>query len=443
MTAVLGAFLILGALAAAVAASRVMRDRPIVGLYIIAVFVIVAWEIPTTPSLSIGGLQVKPEDALTLIFLVSLLLNGRRLFAPPRNRHTLYASLVVLVVLVALSVLRGLFAFDVSTALNEARGTFWLLVASAWVLAQDWRHRAGQMGTFALIIGSALTMAFGYHAAVYGWGGVDSFVGPVDFAQTGRPLVAGQAIFLTLCAFYLIGPGWKIPRLRDQIFGLLFLIIAVASQHRSVWVAIAAGGIVYLFRLRGRALERTVFIGFYSFVVLAIIAATGALKDVFTSLGYAVSSDRTLTDRANTWSVLIDEAFAKHNPMVILFGEPFGSGYFRKTLSGATAEYTPHNWYVVLFLRIGVVGLVITASILLAALFRLLRNPKTGNYAAILAAILAFGYFYHLPWYLSVWLGLAVFFSLVGTSPPRVDRDLLLSDAGRRAPHPYRPRASI
>jgi hypothetical protein len=76
----------------------------------------------------------------------------------------------------------------------------------------------------------------------------------------------------------------------------------------------------------------------------------------------------TFTNRAEGWQELL-KGWAKSGPVGLLVGAPFGSGYERVQENGLVA-WAPHNYYVQLLLRSGLLGL--TGFLLL--LWRLWRH---------------------------------------------------------------------
>lgn len=65
---------------------------------------------------------------------------------------------------------------------------------------------------------------------------------------------------------------------------------------------------------------------------------------------------------------------------------------------GVYIEWAPHNWYVSVYLRLGLFGLIVFAALLIIVLVRLLRIPETGP-AAAFVFILTYCWAYSLTWY--------------------------------------------
>ncbi|MBN9125439.1 MAG: hypothetical protein J0I60_12070 [Nitrosospira sp.] len=155
------------------------------------------------------------------------------------------------------------------------------------------------------------------------------------------------------------------------------LAIAFGLMHRSVWVSMAAGmGLLALFDSRQRAgLAQIILISaLIGFTVLVPMGLLGFLDSFIESLEASFT-----------------EVTAHHSSFADRYlGQPFGSGYYRKIAEfGASysAEYTPHNFYVQMLLRTGMVGLGLFLSLVAAtgmglyhALSKIKRsgNPEFG-----------------------------------------------------------------
>lgn len=393
----------LAAAAALFLTVKLLMKLPFIGLYLVGAFIVIAWELPDAPAiLNAFGVQVKPEDAVAGVFTIAALASARNLRSP-FSRGRLIPALILACVLASTAIGVSIYG---PTGFNEARATIWLLAAVAWALTVDWELYQRQFRVFIVLLGVALSLIWVTHIIQYGWGGADAFVTTsAGILQTGRPLVSGQAITLALCGFYLLLQSGRGLRWTEIAVALGFLTLAALCLHRSVWVAIAAAGIGAVFMLRGRALARISMVFFYCLTALTVAWATGALDWLLPLLQNALTSDGTINARQDSWGVLIDEAFARGTWSVI-FGQPFGFG-FDRVVNSALITYNPHNWYVVLFLRLGAVGLIFTAVLLARSMYALARSHQGAMLASVLA-ISAYGFLYHLPWYLGPWLGVAL-----------------------------------
>lgn len=388
-----------GALAALGLAITAVRRWPILGLYAVGVFILLAWEIPAPMTLfAVGGVAIKAEDALFLVLAADTVLNPQRLLANTRKQRPLMFW-VALCLVVSLAV--GLTIFG-SAAINESRTLFWGVGFVAWFLNHDWTRDKlrAQFQKWVTLTGWGLIALFAYHAATYGLGGADSFVSAdpsSDLAQTGRPLVAGQAFALACFGLFMFIRSAQ--RNSFRVFsGLVFLVVAVLCQHRSVWAAVGIAAIIGLSRLRGSARAHSIFWGAYALLILLIPLMAGAFDPLIEDLSQSASSTGTYLERAESWDILVAEAI--HQGLwTVVFGTPFGTGYDR-VVSGIFVSYSPHNWYVIIFLRLGLFGLVAYAVMVLSIL-KSLATRKDWIALSVFIGVLVFCWTYALPWYVA------------------------------------------
>lgn len=399
--------LVIGGVFALVISTATLKRWPGVGLYAVGIIVMLAWEFPTLPTLvTVAGFQLKPEDIVTVALAVDLIFRPQRFFARTRGYNWLIA-LTVVCLFAALIV--GFITFGVPKAVNEARTIFWGTILTAWLLNQDWAAEAFQrtFRRWAVWLGLGLVALFAYHVRTYGFGAADSFVTSTDgVEQTGRPLVSGQAALLACFGFFMFkGVAGKV-RGRSMTLGVVFLIAAVLCQHRSVWAAVGFGVFLVLLRLRGVALARVVGFTYFGGTALAVLFLSGALDGMLDSLTHSVESMGTYTARVDSWDILVQDSFDR-GPWSVLFGEPFGFGSAR--ISGTQiVTFAPHNWYVSVFLRLGLVGLFAFIVTLLIALVPLLRRRDGVVPTIVVIIICAYMWTYSLSWYMAPMLAWAI-----------------------------------
>jgi hypothetical protein len=115
----------------------------------------------------------------------------------------------------------------------------------------------------------------------------------------------------------------------------------------------------------------------------AAITATALPADrLTTDLAESASNDSTWQWRVTGWVQLIDRL---HGVGDWLLGLPFGSGYDR-LMGGVVTDVHPHNFYVLMLLRVGLLGLVLLLVIVLASLRACGRTTSVGLLMWLLAA---------------------------------------------------------
>jgi hypothetical protein len=393
--------LVLLSLLALAALVAVVRRHPGVGWLILAGFVIseADWTQPAA-LVQFGGLAIYPQDAAAAVFLLAVLTTPG---AFRRLEPAEAAIWSVVLAMIVLSVLRGLGNFGLTTTGNEVRGIVALAACTLWVWSRipnpGFRH---ELVGWSWLVGTGLMVDAFVHIAQRGLGGVDEQILVNGELVTNRPLVATQALILGLIGLSLL--GWA-SRGSAKLIALGFVAMAVACQHRTVWAALAvAVSTLALFSPKIRT--RLVGLGLFSGVVLLILYSAGNLDPLITRFDVAYHSRGTLVDRELAWRTLVGQ----QNDMgitTVLVGQPFGTGFARLEPNGSIVLYAPHNYYVSLYLRIGLLG---TAAFVMALLRGLRRNFRLRQPIDLAwgAALMTFCYAYNLELYVAPILALSL-----------------------------------
>lgn len=367
---------------------------PQIVLYAFTAITAAQWDWPVLPAVgSVGGASIYPEDAVAGVMLLTLALRPQRFFSAVKPY-----VLVVLVTVAALaaSLTWGMVLFGAG-GLNEFRSFLYPLAAVAWALNQDWASDAWQasMRRWSIVTGLLLSLVAATHIALYGPGTADAFVQSAfsGVLQTSRPLTAGQAVLVALCGVYLLH-GLGSRRRRDLGWAALFIGVTLVAQHRSVWLALGAALVVLFFKVRGIARARLVVAALNVTFAVAILALSGIFNPFSEEFTEKAGGTKTYNDREQGWTALIGQNFEEGvGPTV--FGSPFGTGW-KRIENGVYVEWAPHNWYVTVYLRLGLFGVVVFACLLATVLWRLLRTRDVGIAAAAFALILTYCWAYSL-----------------------------------------------
>ena len=214
-------------------------------------------------------------------------------------------------------------------------------------------------------------------------------------------MVSTQALILGLVGLAMV-TTWAFRG--GRLLGIAFLVLAVLCQHRSVWASLVVA-IVAMVLLVPRVRRRIISIAVITGTLLSAYAF-GLLDPLLAKFGVASHDRATLTDRKFAWRVLVDEQNAMGG-QAVLFGQPFGSGFDRIEPDGTVATYAPHNWYVLLYLRIGLVGAVAVAVALVRGLWRNFRLARPVG-VAWAAGLITYCLAYNLEWYAAPVLAVAL-----------------------------------
>lgn len=418
------------------------------------------------------GVQIYPADVLAgcalCVGLGRLLARGFAEHGSPHDgaapRRAGLALLLVFVALTAWSSLCGAADFGLEAAGNDARTYFWHVLAAALYTATFPPSAALGRGVTLAWLASAI--AYGALCLV-GWagGGLHSVVeySTVDGVTVdSRPVHAASALVLLQASALLLYPLYRPtadsrpappgPRRARTVGALALVVFVVLLQHRTVWVAAAVMVVVWWALRPTRPGQRLVAAATAGTALCA--TALAYLAGAFGSVGGTLAESAretqgthsTIVWRLEGWQQLLD------TPRTVgqwLAGAPFGSGYDRY-IEGGLVSVSPHNYYVHVGLRLGLVGLVVLLA-LYGSLWRQLARDRRRALALCLAVAAQLVFFLTYPAFpeQGVILGLCLWYARTGggartrqrVGPASVGREPDHRAAGRAA-RPRRPLAA-
>ena len=335
--------------------------------------------LPGLPSVSLGPISLQLGDVLAVALSTASagrLLRCRRLTAPQ-------LLMLVFAATALLSLFRGVGLFGVEVAVNQFRKVFlFTAVALFFTTVEATRPQVRDaIGRVWLVAGGALVLlVFIRWGALAGGRADPASLWGLLATETPTPfrvVDAGEALLLlqaTLIA--LVGwrtrtasvPPWAAP---------LGLAVVVLLQHRTVWIALLLT--VLTLALRDPRLRRglvpmlvvSVFLG----AILAVIVLDDAVGEtsVGADLGSSATSVGTFQWRYEGWLSLLEDG-GPEGPGELLFGAPFGTSWERRVPAGIV-DVSPHNFWLEILLRQGLVGLMAIGGCVLLSLARLTHTP--------------------------------------------------------------------
>jgi hypothetical protein len=338
------------------------------------------------PAMNLG-VSVYPADALTIcafcIGMARLLRRG----LPARAR---LLPLLILIALAGWSAVRGIASFGLQAVGNDGRGAFWCVLAAAVYVATMPRGAA---------LDRVLTRTWLATAAAYavlclvGWASVGLHPVTAHITVGGvvmdpRPVSGAAALVLLQGAALLLCPfgsdrtaaAW---RRRGRLIGAaVILAFVVLLQQRSVWVAGGAMAVTWWALRPVRAGQRltSAVAGAIALSMVALAFVLGAFGRIGSALSDSAAEtqgDRsTFAWRVLGWQDLLDEP---RSLVHWLIGVPFGSGYDRYIRGGLVAV-SPHNYYLHVVLRLGLIGLVFLV-VLYVLIWRLFMRSGSADLA--------------------------------------------------------------
>jgi hypothetical protein len=384
------------------------------------------------------GLSLYPEDLFFLVLSTACLIRFC-LFARPGAVPTAWWLIGVIQLGLAIW---GVKSFG-TVAGVDVRGHFYLWITVVFFASVRWSDR---MISRVLDWWIACAVCLGL-LAVYRW--VHSALDPryaeeiMAFDTTGvrfRVISSASTLVIAIASLVLafrILRG-KLPMALWPLLPFQLATIAIL-QHRSVWVSLFVGIACLMLaksgagqRIRAAAAFGTLLVPLV--FVLALPADNSVVASVKQSADQAVSlKEGTMVGRVVYWDELMEKWLGSGNVTTYLVGQPYGSGFSPSELDdGTKQDMVPHNHFVHILFRGGVLGLLATVwvfgSVWHAALVRTRQAEQ--YWAPFFLAVLSALFAYFIPYWANydsgLLLGIAIAYlrrerqAAVSVAPPRV-----------------------
>jgi len=314
-----------------------------------------------------GGVRILPMDPVYFFTIAHLAVCA---FMSPKKTIGIFKSnrfLMIFIGMVALSIVFYTPVYGQS-AVGEARKFYFIFLFPPLAMATI--KEPGDLRRFLLVVvATALVIsvvAFA-RAAMVG-----SIVRVLDAETTLIvALVAFALLLLRINKVTLINPPMDIALL------CLFSFVVLASSQRSVMLSVGVGSILLLWLYRHRA----VFMFKASMTIASIVVGIAVAVVVFPEAGSKLtgklaglldpSSDKTASWRIKGWQEHLETAF-KGNTLI---GQGLGS-YYSWGSGKSEVTASPHNAYIQLMLKFGLLGLLIYSLLLVEFFHKTLSVRK-------------------------------------------------------------------
>jgi hypothetical protein len=225
-------------------------------------------------------------------------------------------------------------------------------------------------------------------------------------------VVAANAAFMLTCGLFVVAYQAVGQRTNPVawLLAVIFGITVVAMQHRSVWLAAVAGFVALamaLRQIRKGVGSKLVAIALAGAVLLILIVASGHFQGAVSSVEDQAASATSTTGgtfvgRVVGWQALLKLWVNSGSPVTYLVGKPFGGGYerYETDFGGPKIGYAPHNFYVQLLYRGGLLGLgtFLWAVVQSINTLRAKLRRKDDAMAPLLFAMLVAQLVYYIPY---------------------------------------------
>lgn len=337
-----------------VLAFDVLLRRPDVGFgFLVAITVLDAALRGDTLAFRVLGPTIFLSDVVTVLLLAAALTRCLRL-----RRWTLMDRLVVaILVLVCLSLLLGIAENGLEPAAREARRPLQFFGA-AFYLGTAYFSEVTWSRVARLWLWGAVGMAA---VTVVRWVSLMTGVGiGVLATRYDAPIrvLSGYETFFLAAAFFVTIDVWR----KDSAFAsplmrlssAALFIMTLVLNRRTVWLTLLVG--LALLVLRGKTFGRrgaTLFIAGVALCGAVIMMLPGGDFDD-EEVAQSATDTGTLEWRIEGWRQLIDTGPDSRTDW--LFGLSYGNGWDRQLSEFRVQASSPHNFYLELMLRIGLVG---------------------------------------------------------------------------------------
>lgn len=395
--ALLGVLVMAAGVAGLVLLEVLIKRPDVAAVMVFAAVVVQALYEDKVPAVTLGGTtNVYVTDLLAASIMAAALARVLRL----KRFDPFHRWLLLLGVLLGVSLLLGIAAFGIQTAVSDFRQyLFFIGVALYFSTFAPSQRLSARIGRIWLIMTVPMMLL-----AVLRW--VQNFADlrlgvPASTwgADAAVRVLDGPYVFFLAQAFMLTIPAWLSGQQmrRQRLLSVVLLLMVIALDRRTAWLAVIAGIAVLL--LRDRRLGRP---------AMGLAALGGALAVVgFAYLGglgegpaHPVVQQGTgnFAWRVEGWSDLLGSWLA--NPVSWVIGEPFGSS-FARVIAGTEVTSNPHNFYIATMLRSGVPGLLALLVLTVGVILALWRAPApaTGLLdAGMMPALLVMQLVWYLTW---------------------------------------------
>ncbi|MDT0353774.1 O-antigen ligase family protein [Pseudonocardia charpentierae] len=420
VTALLGVVLLVAGAAGLVLLDVLIRRPDVAATMLFSTAVVQALFVDKVPALQLSGTHVYVTDLVAVSITAAALARVLRLKRFDRFQRWL----LLLAVLLGVSLLQGVAAFGMQTAVNDFR-QYLFFVGSALYFSTfaPSSGLSARIGRIWLVMTVPMMLLAGLR-----W--VQNFAG----LQLGVPaskwgadaairVLDGPYVFFLAQAFVLTIPAWLHgqPSRRQRVLSIVLLLMVIALNRRTAWLAVGAGIAVLLLRDRrlGRRAMVLVTLG-TSLGVLGFVALGGLQEGAQQPVTQEDAGN--FTWRVEGWLDLLGPWL--HNPLSWVVGEPFGSSFARE-INGIEVTTNPHDFYIQTMMRAGVPGLIALLVLTVGVGRVLWRTPAPAAGlldAGMMPALLAMQVVWYLTWIPGSEQGVVTGLALAMAAMPLADR---------------------
>ena len=266
-------------------------------------------------------------------------------------------------------VIYGGVTYGLGTSYGEARGTLYFLIvfSSLRSFLPETKIDFTRLFRNILIIFLS-TFAIRFILMFSGIVSVDQWASNESGSNLPRMFNASQAFALLLCTFYFLNLNMK-PKLIDKGIIIVSILELFLSQQRTVLLcAITAVAFTYLPSYIKRRPSYFYTLILTSLIIYIFVRIFG-INPSIPAISEALSDTSTLNWRSEGWVILINNN--NGDLLTKIIGSPYGVGWERILPSLGQITYDPpHNYYIELYLRGGLVSLLLALGVMISTMYK-------------------------------------------------------------------------
>jgi hypothetical protein len=324
----------------------------------------ITFESGALPPVNVGGFTITTSDVVFSMVVTAGIARHLRMEQATTVRHLL--ALICVLTIVAL--VRGVQLYGPESAVREFR-TFLQFFGATWYFStvKPTSERLERIAKVWLVIAAVLV-----GIALMRWAALAAGLPPTGIFTrerevAGLRVIDNRSALIVAQALLMVLP--LVLRKRASLWQrrlfFVFVPVLVVLQHRTIWLVLLLGGVLLLQRSGAVTTEKfAVILGLGAIVLTLLIMNPGLEQSSIVERSPVHTG--SLEWRWNSWVALLSD---ETGGIEWVSGTPFGSG-FERELNGVTVDIIPHNWYVEITYRLGIIGILPFIALYAAAIRR-------------------------------------------------------------------------
>jgi hypothetical protein len=359
-------------------------------IYFLSFFIVLIWsDFVNLPFISIGPVNIFPIDCVLIILLIFLYKKKDKLTSLFKNKGTKYYSIFILWIIIA--VIRGIPEYSFS-AIGDSRQIFqfYFFFASYFLIIEE-EDLAGIIKKFeflfylfayAVIIEFILELILGHKIGFSYSLSAESNFGYLEDIRGKRILDTHHTFCACLFIFYVL-IKYRIKskiNVHDVILCCILFFAILLSQNRTSIFSVFFAGIFYFIFINKKGTSKLKSLFYLAISILAFLLLYEYISKIFNLFSIEDLIDAFTNPTEEITGTGYWRYFAILSALDTFFkypilGEGFGN-HWQVVVDNIIYYVGPHNQYIVILVKTGIVGLVL---FIIALVFLFKQYPKIKN----------------------------------------------------------------